>query len=247
MKHKFILPLCLAISIFTSNQLLSNPEKVDYLIITRDIFVAELGPLKTYKESKGTSVTIITLENLINLFSGRDVQEKIRNCISDYFINHQIEYVLLVGSADADDNPGTATTLRATVIDKAWEIPVRYVYCPTGHYAPYTYVPCEMYYSNLNGNWDDDMDGIYGELWMDNKDGIDESDWVPEIALGRIPCQTKAELTIYISKLLSVDYTNLSDSEIKALSITAKINREIMFSNAKEKNKDFIISETKKW
>jgi Asp-tRNA(Asn)/Glu-tRNA(Gln) amidotransferase C subunit len=26
-----------------------------------------------------------------------------------------------------------------------------------------------------------------------------------------------------------------------------KINREIMFSNAKEKNKDFIISETKKW
>lgn len=26
-----------------------------------------------------------------------------------------------------------------------------------------------------------------------------------------------------------------------------KINREIVFSNAKEKNKDFIISESKKW
>jgi len=38
-----------------------------------------------------------------------------------------------------------------------------------------------------------------------------------------------------------------TDSRRKNYENSAKINREIMFSNAREKNKDFIIAEKKKW
>lgn len=38
-----------------------------------------------------------------------------------------------------------------------------------------------------------------------------------------------------------------TDSRRKNYEDSAKINREIMFSNAREKNKDFIIAEKKKW
>jgi len=48
--------------------------------------------------------------------------------------------------------------LNPTQIDKDWEIPVRYIYNPT-YNQPFTFIPGEMYYLNLHGNWDDDMDG----------------------------------------------------------------------------------------
>jgi hypothetical protein len=226
MKNRAYKFLCL-ITLLTliSNKLVCNPNDLNYLIISRPIFLEELEPLKLDKEQKGLIVTIVTVEDIIASQDGRDIQEKIRNYILNKYQNDQVDYLLLVGTPDADDNPKEDTILVPVTLDKEWELPIRYVYCPAVvNPDTLTYVPCEMYYSNLHGNWDDDMDGRYGESWKDNLDGIDEVDWLPEIAIGRIPCRTEADLTIYINKLIATDYSNLTNSDIRALSLQAKIN-----------------------
>lgn len=234
MKNKYIIQVCFLFLFLFSGRLIASNDKNHYLIITRNIFIDALQPLILNKESNGTIVKTVVLGDIVNAYEGRDIQEKIRNCIIDYYINYDIGYLLLVGAPDADDNPRTENFVNPTIIDKDWEIPIRYVYA-TPWQENYFYVPCEMYYSNLHGNWDDDLDGIYGERWEDNTDGIDEIDWIPDIALGRIPCRTVEQLEIYINKLLSIDYSNKWDSEIKCLSIYAKINQEIVDSIANEK------------
>src|SRR3972149_5345879 len=105
-------------------------SQVEYLIITPSMFQQSLQPLVDSKTSQGLSVYLVTLDEIGNQFDGRDIQEKIRNCIKDRFYNHDAHWVLLVGKADADDSPHSSDTLNPTVIDKSWEMPIRYVYCP---------------------------------------------------------------------------------------------------------------------
>jgi len=60
---------------------MSSPGKNYYLIITREIFWDEIQPLINKIESNGTIVFALKLEEINNTYLGRDIQEKIRNCI----------------------------------------------------------------------------------------------------------------------------------------------------------------------
>lgn len=202
----------------------SNDDPEEYLIITREMFKDDLTPLIDAKKLKGYSVLTITLSEIDSRYIGKDIQEKIRNCVKDRHENQNAQWILLVGSPDADDNPGNAKFVLPTLIDKTWEIPIRYVYCPVDSY---TYVPSEMYYSCLDGNWDADGDEIYGEKVSDCQIGIDEVDWLPDVSLGRIPARTKDQVQNYISKLMATDYSSLDEKQMKALQIHCKLNNGI--------------------
>jgi hypothetical protein len=105
---------------------------VDYLIITRRTFSPWLENFVKWKENLGYSVEVLTLEdNIENRYSGRDVPERIRNCIRDYYENFGIKWVLLVGDADPADGP-SAGGYPNYMLDNEWEIPIRYVWNPDG-------------------------------------------------------------------------------------------------------------------
>ncbi|MHA1343067.1 MAG: C25 family cysteine peptidase [Promethearchaeota archaeon] len=168
-------------------------HKIEMLIITPDDqqFVDAITPLMEWKNDKG--VKTIILRNF-SLYSGADNAEKIRNMIISYYNKENIKWVLLAG--DAED----------TII------PIRYVYNPdvivvggSETVGDDYYKPTDFYYADLDGTWDDDNDGDYGESKVYNSNGIDEIDWDPEVYVGRFPANDANELEIMVNKSLKYE------------------------------------------
>ncbi|MFX1299080.1 MAG: C25 family cysteine peptidase, partial [Promethearchaeota archaeon] len=171
-----------------------NP-KIEMLIITpnKTDFINAAEPLMNWKNEKG--VKTIILSNF-SLYPGVDDAEKIRNMIKEYYEKENIRWVLLAG--DAQDNL----------------IPIRKVYNPdvlrwedgrTETVGDEYYKPTDFYYADLNGSWDSDDDGIWGEAPQDNSYNLDEISWDPEVYVGRLPADNANELEIMVNKTLKYE------------------------------------------
>jgi len=170
-------------------------SKIEMLIITpnKPDFIDAVTPLMNWKNEKG--VKTIILSNF-SLYEGVDDAEKIRNMIRSYYETENIRWVLLAG--DAQNNL----------------IPIRYVYNPDAiRFGEGTneivgddeYKPTDFYYADLNGTWDSDGDGKWGESPYDNAYGLDEIAWDPEVYVGRFPANTANELAIMVNKTLKYE------------------------------------------
>jgi len=152
-------------------ELLEEFETIDYLIITSQSLKNSgvFQPLIDTKVAKGLSVKIETVETIKATYGGRDTQEKIRNCIKDKHANNGLSWVLLGGDTNI--------------------VPARLT---LGSYG----VLCDMYYSNLDGDWDADGDGTFGE-------GSDNVDLYPDVFVGRAPVENEAEVRVFVNKILT--------------------------------------------
>ncbi|MHA1339736.1 MAG: C25 family cysteine peptidase [Promethearchaeota archaeon] len=163
--------------------------KIKMLIITSDQaeFILEAQKLANWKTLKGVPTKVVN-QTEWSSYEGRDMAEKLRNCIKDYYIKYKIEYVLIAGDTEI--------------------IPIRYTYNPdTIIVSGYNeekmsqeYKPTDMYYSDLTGSWDKDNDGVFGESLSYAEQ--DEIDWEPLIAVGRFPAATGAELATLVNKTI---------------------------------------------
>ncbi len=61
-----------------------------------------------------------------------------------------------------------------------------------------------MYYSCLDGNWNDDNDNNWGEIY--------ETDLVPELAIGRICYNSDLEIANQIYKITSYQMSPVNES-----------------------------------
>lgn len=151
----------------------SSSDSVPCLIITNDAMKSSFEPLAEYRTKQGTRTEIVTTEYILaNYQEARDLQEKIRNCIIDYHSNNHLEWVILGG----DENI----------------VPFRFVY--NGNIAPGITFVSDHYYACLDGDWDYDGDGIFGEI-------EDQVDLIPKVAVGRLPMSTAQQIDNYIAKL----------------------------------------------
>ncbi len=71
-------------------------------------------------------------------------------------------------------------------------IPMRYTRV---QFAGTTDIPSDAYYSDLDGTWDGNGNGIYGEV-------ADSLDMNPDIAVGRLSAGTRAEAQVLVAKAL---------------------------------------------
>jgi len=157
---------------------LREDENTKYLLITTAEFLEHFQPLLNWRSIQGISVNAITIDDIQLQFEGRDLQEKIRNCIIYYYENSGISYVTLGGDVD--------------------HIPDRKVFafdCEFGAYDDENEIPSDMYYSCLHGNWDANGNDIFGE-------DQDETDYFPEVFVGRIPVNSISEVADYIDRLI---------------------------------------------
>ncbi|HOT40975.1 MAG TPA: C25 family cysteine peptidase, partial [Candidatus Syntrophosphaera thermopropionivorans] len=67
-------------------------------------------------------------------------------------------------------------------------IPDRGCFCAVGETIDLR-IPTDIYYSNLDGNWNADGDQIWGEI-------NDQVDYLPEVHIGRFPAETAIEFGI---------------------------------------------------
>jgi hypothetical protein len=155
------------------------------LIVTPLSFKDDFNDLVNYYGSVGMTAQVATTEDITSGSSGTDLQEKIRNYIIQEYQANGIEYVLLGGS-------------------EQW-IPSRKFYCIVydgmGVMEEESYdIPSDLYYSGLDGTFDFNGNHIYGEV-------ADSSDLLPDVAVGRFPFGSHADLTSMVHKSVSYQAT----------------------------------------
>ena len=153
-------------------------DSYQMLIITPENYTGYFEELSFNYLCQGIICEIETTEDIESEMSGQDLPEKIRNYIIQEYQQNSIEYVLLGGDAEL--------------------VPPRFFYC-TALSGGYTYetnnIAADIYYSALDGTWNDDGDEYWGE------EG--EDDLLPEISVARLPFSGNHDLSNMLHKTLS--------------------------------------------
>jgi hypothetical protein len=165
--------------IFSSTlPIFSFDGRVDYLIITTNKYYEEVEPLSIWKTQKGLSTDIKTVQEIEDEFSGKNLAEKIKNCINKYYENNYTKWVLLAG-----DHPRVPSQYVKAVEDFPWDGDV---------------VSCDSYYADLDNNWDLNNDNAYGTAQ-------DEYDFDAEVYVGRIPANNETEMQNLIERTINYE------------------------------------------
>ncbi len=148
-----------------------------YLIITDTTLESKAQELAAWKTKKGLKAAVVTTSYIEGNYTGRDLEEKVRNCIIYYYTEKGTQYVCLAGTDGV--------------------IPSRDVYDPLyvtgeGNYL----VPTDNYYGCLDGDFNADGDDRWGEYPDDNVD------WVYDVYVGRMQVSTAKDLNEVIDKTL---------------------------------------------
>ena len=179
-------------------------ENHKYLIITSYTFYGTTGlqDLYDFKESQGYNPVIKYKTDIISEYPGIDTQEKIRNCIKDYYRNYDTEYVILIGDVGS--------------------VPHRGFYGSTGESTDYN-IPADYYYSALDSvgtgygpDFNRDNDDRWGE--------VNESDFLPEVEIGRLTVDNATELNNAVNKQIKYLSNPVIGDITKALTVGESLN-----------------------
>ncbi len=171
------------------------PEQYDLLILTPTEFESALQRLVDHKNQRNITTKLVTLDKIPS--QGSDTQESIKLYIKDAIENWGIDFLILVGSG-LQDEP---------------KFPFRYAWIGDSYEDNF---PSDLYYADIyNGtmgfsDWDFDEDGKFAEY----PDDILDIDVVPDICLGKIPCDSVSELNAYIDKVIWYDKHNKMTNKI---------------------------------
>jgi hypothetical protein len=163
----------------------------DYLIITSSALASTFQALADHRYVRNEmTVAVLPLETITATYAGVDTQAKIRACIQDYVTNRGTAYVVLGG----DDSI----------------VPDRDCHVSCSSYTE-SYMPTDLYYAGLNGTWDEDGDGIYGES---GTAAGNEGDLAADVYVGRIPVRSAAQATYYINKVIQFDNSPIDSGKM---------------------------------
>ena len=149
-----------AVSQYHSRDYLAVASRnVPYLIITTKALQASdgefnFGTLVAFLQERGITAEIATVEDIYQNYSGRDQAEQIRNFIKFAFSNWNTRYVLLGGDADKGNE---------LVPVRRFKIDLNYVYMDGSSLTVHEMMASDYYYSALDGDFDGNGNGYYGE------------------------------------------------------------------------------------
>ncbi len=149
-------------------------QSYDHLTVVPDSLGASLAPVCARVEARGLADTTVTFETVLAVSPGRDAQEKLRNFIKRAYADWGVTSVLLAG--DNEQIPCRLCWVELNSQYRDW-------------------IPTELYYSALDGDWDRDGDSRFGEP-------EDSVDLIPDVLLGRLPLATTAEVERFASRFL---------------------------------------------
>ena len=150
----------------------------DVLIITDQSFVSGYDEYCTYYNSIGLRNRIATTAEIYASMTGVDNAEKVRNYIIQEYETNGIIMVVLGGDVNL--------------------VPYRGLYCHVtsgGGNQESSNLPADLYYSGLDGSWNDNGNDRWGEPG--------EDDLLPEIGISRMSFKTSTDLQNMIHKTLS--------------------------------------------
>ncbi|MGQ9701019.1 MAG: C25 family cysteine peptidase [bacterium] len=162
---------------------------VDLVIITTEQTSSIYEEFARFKRLLGFNTVIKTLSWIKQHYDGVDDAERIRNFIKDAVVKWGVSFVLL-----GNDVP---------------EIPTRWVWIEyvMGNYP--AHITTDLYFSDLDKNWNFDGDDRFGEV-------PDSIDLYPDVLVGRIPAQDLDDVEGYLNKIYSYifDYNIPPNGEV---------------------------------
>jgi hypothetical protein len=164
-----------------------------YVIITDSELTGAFQPLADWKTQKIGSATVVTVSSISSSYTGRDTPEKIRNFIKDAYNNWGTRWVLLGGDVEVVPYRGAYGIVQST----------------SGPEEDRN-IPTDLYYSDLDGNWDANGNSIFGEV-------SDNVDLYPDVYVGRAPVNTVSEATVFVNKVLTYERSPPPGYLLKAL------------------------------
>lgn len=162
------------------------------LIIAPDDFVDELQPLKRFKDATARPTILVSLTQVYNSFDGDDEAEQVKNAIASYATTTGIDHVMLVGDVD--------------------RFPVRWIWW--GLPGQEGWGASDLYYADLfktgtldMEKWDLNDNQLYGEteFMPDGTINNDQIDYLPDVAVGRVPASTGQEVRAYVEKVIAYE------------------------------------------
>jgi hypothetical protein len=161
----------------------------EYVIITGDGFVDEFEPLAQWNTKRGIPAVIRTTSWIYSNFNGKDEPDQIRNFLKLAYRDSGLVWALLGGDVDV--------------------VPARIAFAMDCGY-PGNDLPCDLYYSDLDGSWDVNENGVYGEV-------ADEVDLYPDIFLGRASVNTISDANTFMNKILTYERDSPPDYLLRIL------------------------------
>lgn len=169
------------------------------IIVAPDQFHAALTTFVAHKQALITA-ELRSLETILKSRAGADDPEKLKRFLFAEWKARGLDYVLLVGDVDV-------MPVRYMVLDRV-----------TPAAFNYSFYPSDLYYSDLakaDGSFDDwnaqkegFHAGYFGEVRGEKNKGepinFDEVDYRPDVAVGRWPVSTAAEVALIVRK--TIDY-----------------------------------------
>ncbi len=135
-----------------------------------------------------------------------DTQAKIRNFIRYAYSDLGVDYVLLGGDADIDNELENIIPSRGLFANESG-LPL---YNSFNVGEEEDDIPSDIYYSNLDGNFNYDLDEHFGECAdRNNLTTIDEADLLAEVYIGRACVDNEQEVSNFVMKTLN--YQNLEN------------------------------------
>jgi hypothetical protein len=160
------------------------PDTIEYVIITVDSLASTFQELADWKTKKGVPAKVVTLDSIYDNYMGADNAERIRNFI-----------------IDANSSWGTIWVLLGGQCDNEWGqeiVPRRNVYYKLVDGDEYDTIPSDLYFSDLDGDWNADGDWVYGE-------STDDVDLYSDVFVGRAPVRTVSQTETFVKKILTYE------------------------------------------
>jgi peptidase C25-like protein len=184
-----------------------KPEAPLFIIVAPDRFHPDLKEYIQQKQ-KLFRTELVSLEGTLKAHEGVDDPERLKHFLYDAWRNKNLHYVLLVG--DIDIFP-----VRYMVLDRA-----------TPAAFDYAFYPSDLYYADLSksdgsfGDWNGRKDGFHakyfgevrGEKNKNDPINFDQIKYRPDIAVGRWPVSTNAEVRLIAAKSLAYEKSILDGS-----------------------------------
>lgn len=169
-----------------AQRLVVNPERIgewrpvrraadgavcDMMVVTTSALASSFTGFADWKTARGIMTVVVRTESIYATYPGRDNQEKIRNCIIDYWRNRGVKYVLIGGDAEV--------------------VPVRLarITCEGNTEN----IATDMYYADLQYSWDSNRNNYFGEMG-------DSVDLFYDLFIGRTPADNSADVALFFAK-----------------------------------------------
>lgn len=199
------------ISHLTNTPINDTPFGIDgggnaqYLIVADEDYTEILTPLAEHHASSGLTVETRTVQTILAEYPGIDDAEKLRNCLKDYYQNHGTVFVLLAGDE----------TL----------VPVRLIELYCEGYSDVA--PIDLYFADLDGTWDGNGDGRFGQP-------DDDLDLYADVLLSRALFADSIEAELFVSKnIIYQTAPPYGDWSTRAILCGAVLFEEIGYTSAK--------------